>query len=57
MIALDSQEQIVLAKTYSIIGKYFRKITSNNGDAEVVLRCAGLSSIIDELTYSMSSSG
>lgn len=48
MIALDSQEQIVLAKTYSIIGKYFRKITSNNGDAEVVLRCAGLSSIIDE---------
>lgn len=48
MIALDSQEQIVLAKTYSIIGKYFRKITSNNGDAEVILRCAGLSSLIDE---------
>ena len=30
MIALDSQEQIVLAKTYSIIGKYFRKITSTH---------------------------
>lgn len=48
MIVLDSQEQIILAKTYSIIGKYFRKITSNNGDAEVILRCAGLSSLIDE---------
>lgn len=48
MFELDSQEKIVLAKTYSIIGKYFRQAISEVGDGEIILRCAGLSSLVDE---------
>ena len=38
MFQMDSQEQIVLSKTYDIIGKYFRRITSEVGDYERILR-------------------
>lgn len=48
MFELDSQEKMVLAKTYSIIGKYFSSIISDPGDGEVILRCAGLSSLVDK---------
>ncbi len=48
MFQMDSQEQIVLSKTYDIIGKYFRRITSEVGDYERILRCAGLSALVDE---------
>lgn len=48
MFQMDSQEQIVLSKTYDIIGKYFRRITSEVGDYERILRCAGLSTLVDE---------
>lgn len=48
MFELDSQEKIVLAKTYSIIGKYFRQAISESGDGEIILRCAGLSALVDE---------
>ena len=48
MFELDSQEKIVLAKTYSIIGKYFRHAISESGDGEIILRCAGLSSLVDD---------
>ncbi|MDF3005082.1 MAG: hypothetical protein K0S22_1554 [Oscillospiraceae bacterium] len=48
MFEMDSQEKIVLAKTYSIIGKYFRQVTSDRGDGEMILRCSGLSSLVDE---------
>jgi len=48
LVEIDSQEKIVLAKTYSIIGKYFRQVTSEIGDGEMILRCAGLSSLVDD---------
>lgn len=48
MFELDSQEKIVLAKTYSIIGKYFGQVISESGDGEIILRCAGLSSLVDK---------
>ena len=48
MFELDSQEKIVLAKTYSIIGKYFGQAISESGDGERILCCAGLSSLVDD---------
>lgn len=34
MFEMDSQEKIILAKTYSIIGKYFSQAISEAGDGE-----------------------
>lgn len=48
LFEIDSQESIILAKTYSIIGKYFRQITSEIGNGEMILRCAGLSSLVED---------
>ena len=48
MFEMDSQEKIILAKTYSIIGKYFSQAISEAGDGEMILRCAGLSSLVEE---------
>ena len=47
MFQLDSQEKIVLAKTYSILGKYFDRAIQQVKSGEIILRCAGLSSIIE----------
>ncbi|PWJ47794.1 hypothetical protein [Faecalicatena contorta] len=48
MFQLDSQEKIVLAKTYSILGKYFDRAIQQTEDGEIILRCAGLSSLVDK---------
>lgn len=48
MFQMDSQEKIVLAKTYSILGKYFDRAIQQVGDGEIILRCAGLSSLVDK---------
>lgn len=48
MFQMDSQEKIVLAKTYSILGKYFDRAIQQTEDGEIILRCAGLSSLVDE---------
>lgn len=38
MFEMDSQEKIILAKTYSIIGKYFSQAISEAGDGEMIDR-------------------
>ena len=48
MFQMDSQEKIVLAKTYSILGKYFSHAIQQVEDGEIILRCAGLSSLVDK---------
>ena len=48
MFEMDSQEKIILAKSYSIIGKYFSQAITKAGDGEMILRCAGLSSLVEE---------
>ena len=39
----DTLEQIVLAKTYERMGKYFGQVLSDNGKAKTLLGCSGLS--------------
>lgn len=51
MYEIDSQEKIILAKTYDLMGKYFRQVTSEIGDGDRILRCAGLSSLVGEYIY------
>ena len=45
MFQLDSQERIVLSKTYSIIGKYFNRAIQQVESGEIILSCAGLAKL------------
>lgn len=53
MFQLDSQEKIVLSKTYSIIGKYFNRAIQQVESGEIILSCAGLSSLIEQYRVSL----
>ena len=48
MFEMDSQEKIVLAKIYSILGKYFDRIIRGDETAEIILKCSGLSSMFEK---------
>ena len=41
----DTPEQILIAKTYACMGKYFEQAITNNGEAEILLNCSGLSEL------------
>lgn len=45
---IDSEEKIVLAQMTYLLNKYAYRITSDNGDGESLLRCSGLSTLIDK---------
>jgi hypothetical protein len=49
MFEMDSQEQIVLAKTYEKMGKCLRKaIGERNGYGRIILECSGLGELVEE---------
>ncbi|AJD31624.1 hypothetical protein FDE98_07125 [Clostridium sporogenes] len=48
---IDSKEDIALFQLCSILKKYVHRIIDNNGFGEVLLRCSGLSSLIDDYAY------
>lgn len=45
---IDSQEEIVLAQMAKLLTKYAKRIITHNGDGESLLRCAGLSSLVEK---------
>lgn len=47
-IRFDSKERIARSNIYSLFGRFFRRCTNNNGDGELMLKKAGLSSLVDE---------
>lgn len=50
-VVFDSKERIARSNIYSIFGKLLRRCTHNNDDGEILLREAGLSSLVNEYSF------
>ena len=50
-ITFDTKERIARSNIYSIFGKLLRRCTQNNDDGEIILREAGLSSLVEEYSF------
>ncbi|EOU1651070.1 MAG: hypothetical protein E6843_07645 [Clostridium perfringens] len=51
--SIDSQEKIVLAQMKKLLTKYIKRVIRENGDAESLLECSGLSTLIDKYKDSL----
>ena len=46
--SFDSENEIALAKLSDLLGNYYYYVITENGDAESLLRCAGISSLLQK---------
>lgn len=46
--SVDSENEIALAKLSDLLGNYYNDVIKENGDAESLLRCSGISSLLQK---------